>query len=291
MPWSGFSENRPTVAGDCFAPRQDIEQWLQMPLVMPPAPDRAVEDRLSHLPEAGREDRAIGAMEIEATRLPVEAEEFDQAAAFAFGVCDQRLVVDGNHLQRQHSPPVLGKALDFEIPPRAIGEVVSEGISLAEPLEIAGEAGITHITPAEDDAGCREQDCNDAEMKNIVRHLVRHPQGAARPPLQIGDVPAGELPGKIHIPFLDRPIAVTRHHRIGNAGDVLALAAAKNAGVAGSDLLDQTRPRARHADDKDRQLGTVAPPCSGRERCRSGARGHLIHFAGQHIRIETLACL
>src|SRR6516225_781224 len=69
-------EGATTVRRRIAALRQNIEERLQMPVVMPPAPDRAAKDRLSHLPEAGREDRPLRAMKIETRGLPVEAEEF-----------------------------------------------------------------------------------------------------------------------------------------------------------------------------------------------------------------------
>ena len=79
-------------------------------------------------------------------------------------------------------------------------------------------------------------------MKNIVRHFVGRTRRRAGQPLQMGDVLIGELPGEVHIPIVDRPVAVVRQHRVGDTENVLALAAAKNLRVAGRDLLDQAGP-------------------------------------------------
>lgn len=65
-----------------------------MPLVAAPAAERAAIERLPHLPGAGRQDRPFGEMKIEARLLPIEAEKFDQAAAFARKIPDQLLVLD-----------------------------------------------------------------------------------------------------------------------------------------------------------------------------------------------------
>src|SRR5207244_11686209 len=127
---------------------QHIKDRLQMPLVMPPTPDGAAEDRLPHFPETGREYWSLGAMELKAGGLPVEAEEFDQPPALALRVADHRLVIDRQHRQGQYPPPMLGQPLDLEVPPRAIGEVISEGISLAKPLEKAGQTIVARLTPA-----------------------------------------------------------------------------------------------------------------------------------------------
>src|SRR5262249_37654459 len=137
-------EGATTVRRRITALGQHIEERLQMALVMPPTFDRPTKDRLSNLPETGREDRAIGTMKIEASGLPVEPEEFDQTPALALGIGDQRLVVDGQHRQRQYSPPVLCQPLDPKIPPRAIDEIIGERISFSEPLKITGQAIITH---------------------------------------------------------------------------------------------------------------------------------------------------
>src|SRR5271163_359760 len=67
---------------------QNLQERLKMPLIAPPASDRAPEDRLPHLPAASGENRPHGVLEIETCRLPVEAEKFDQASALALGVLD-----------------------------------------------------------------------------------------------------------------------------------------------------------------------------------------------------------
>ena len=102
-----------------------IEQWRQMARIIAPAPDRAVIERLSHLPAAGRRDRPLGAVKIEASRLPSRPRNAIRRRLSPWGRRPApRIRLE--HLQRQHPAPVLGKALGFEIPLRAIGEVVRE---------------------------------------------------------------------------------------------------------------------------------------------------------------------
>lgn len=158
---------------------QCIEQSGQMARVIVPPPDGAVIKRLSHLPTAGRCDRPLCPVKIEAGRLPIEAEERNEPAALALEIVDQRLVLNIEHAQRQDPVPVSAEALGFQIPFGAIGEVVREHeLARAELLEITGKTNVARIAPAEDDAGAREQCRDDAERKDIVRQFVEHPFGA-----------------------------------------------------------------------------------------------------------------
>ena len=56
-----------------------------MPSVMAPATDPAVIKRLAHLPQALGSHRPLGLVELEAGRLPRQAEEVDQLARLAMG--------------------------------------------------------------------------------------------------------------------------------------------------------------------------------------------------------------
>src|SRR6266851_4187640 len=82
----------PAILGQCLAER--FEQWRQMAFIIAPTPDRSVIKRLPHLPPTGRRDRPLGAVKVEAGRLPLEAEESNQTAALALEIGDQRFVFD-----------------------------------------------------------------------------------------------------------------------------------------------------------------------------------------------------
>ena len=68
-----------------------------MSLIASPMSDRAIEYWLSHLPTAPGEDRSLGMLEIETSRLPIESEEFDQTPTLGLEIIDQCLVIDRRH--------------------------------------------------------------------------------------------------------------------------------------------------------------------------------------------------
>src|SRR5271165_4255104 len=109
-----------------------------MPLVFSPASDRAGKEGLANLPKARSEDRPLCFMKFEASGLPVETEEFDQPPALCFQVGYQLLVVDHQHLQRQHAQPMLRQPVHLQKPPPAIGQIMGEHLSLVKLMEIAG---------------------------------------------------------------------------------------------------------------------------------------------------------
>src|SRR5215472_4080499 len=123
--------------GSCSTLRQNLQQRLQVALILAPPANRAGEHRLAYLPAARGHDRPLGLMEVEAGGLPIEVEELDQAPALALQIRDQGLVVDRQHAQRQHMPPVLRQPLDLQSPRTAIGEVGIPYEWLIEPVKIA----------------------------------------------------------------------------------------------------------------------------------------------------------
>ena len=64
---------------------------------------RSGEQWLAYLPCACGQDRSLGLIEVEAGRLPIQPEEFNQPAAFAFQIGDQRLVVNCEHAEKQEA--------------------------------------------------------------------------------------------------------------------------------------------------------------------------------------------
>ena len=119
-------------------------------------------------------------MEVEASRLPLKIEKTDQPPALALEIAYQRLVFDIEHAQGKNLAPMRCQALGFEISSGAIRKVVREDqLSRRELLEIAGEADVTGVAPAEYDA-CRGEERRDhPELEDVVGQLVDHPMGAA----------------------------------------------------------------------------------------------------------------
>src|SRR5215472_12067309 len=79
--------------GSCSTLRQNLQQRLQVPFVVAPAANRAGEQRLAYLPGARSQHRSFGLMEVEAGRLPIETQEFDQSPTLPLQIRDQHLVV------------------------------------------------------------------------------------------------------------------------------------------------------------------------------------------------------
>src|SRR5260370_19703178 len=109
-----------------------------MALVFAPSSNRAVVERLSHLPAASGRNGPLRAMEVEASRLPLEIEKTDQPPALALEIAYQCLVFDIEHAQGKHLAPVCRQALDFDISCGTIRKIVREDqLSRRELLEIA----------------------------------------------------------------------------------------------------------------------------------------------------------
>src|SRR3546814_10393001 len=75
-----------------------------------PAPRGAPVDRFADLPAAGGLHGAIAAVELQAGRFPIQAEEADQAPGFGFRRLDQGFVPQLVDRQRQHGLPVAHEA-------------------------------------------------------------------------------------------------------------------------------------------------------------------------------------
>lgn len=108
-----------------------------MAAVVSPTPDRTIVERLAHLPSArGRHDPRR-TMELEASQLPLEAEERDEAPALTFEVSDHILVPDVVPAQREYARPMSRESRSFDEACRTIFEVIGERQAVAgEALKI-----------------------------------------------------------------------------------------------------------------------------------------------------------
>src|SRR4051812_24051491 len=61
-----------------------LEHGTKVGLILPPPPDGATLEWLTNLPVTGGGDLPVVQMEIKTSRLPLETEEVNQAAAFRF---------------------------------------------------------------------------------------------------------------------------------------------------------------------------------------------------------------
>ena len=102
-------------------------------------------------------------------------------------------------------------------------------------------------------------------------------------------MPVGEPPRKGRVPFLDRAAPIVGRQRLPNPPQCVQLAGAEHARMAGGNLLDEARARARHADDEDRRLRRVAPRGGGRKKVGRGKFDQIIHLSSQRVDIEAFA--
>ena len=139
-------------------------------------------------------------MKFETGRFPVQPEKLDQAAAFALRLRKERLVIHYQNVKRENLQPMSGEPVHLHCPGSAIGQIVGIEMALGEVLEIAGQAHVADVTPAQDYPRLREQGGNQPKQKDVVRHLVDDPIGAVSERLEMCQVPVRELPDKARLP-------------------------------------------------------------------------------------------
>ena len=154
------------------------EQLAKSRLVVLPAIERPLVDRLADLADAGGADRPLGAMELQAGRLPLQAGRRDQAPRHRFEVVDGLFVVHFVDRHRQNGAPVVH---DPAVLLESSGDM--DG-SLAQRMLL--KSVIQHETATS--RRSRRQWMNvawgkriakQAEEQVILRHLVHDPLGSS----------------------------------------------------------------------------------------------------------------
>ncbi len=229
-----------------------------MRLVVPPAPDRALIDRLPDLVAAGRLHVALGLMKLQTGRIPVQLQEVEDFSAGFLRILDMGFIGDVQDGQVQRRSPVGHQPLILPVVEPQVAEIESLKVAAREVLEIARQAGIQRIPAAMDDPRTCEQPGNQAKPLEIVGHLVGHPRSTLRAcekALQVA--PAGRrepraVQHRIARARLGIPKGQAQVFR--DAPHIPQLAGGLDLGMAGEDLLDQAGPRTRRADNEDRQV-------------------------------------
>ena len=109
-----------------------------------------------------------------------------------------------------------------------------------------------------------EQERRDAEMQNIVRHFVDDAGPSLAQPLKFRDIIVRQPARQTRVHLVQRAPLSMREHGVAEAGQIAELSCARNARVAGGDLLDQARARTRHADDEYRRFRRISVRFDGR---------------------------
>jgi len=169
-----------------------------------------------------------------------------------------------------------------------IGEIVGEGLALAEPQEVAGEAGVERVALAVDDPRLGEEERDEAEAEEVARRLVGDAQRRGRMPAQMLQMLLGNAFGESSVdvgrtlrngPLDAQPLG----QRLHDPAHIVELARAVDLRVAGEDLLDQRGARARHADDEDGQLRLTSGAVHAREELGAECRDHAADVRARRV--------
>src|SRR5207302_8867348 len=144
--------------------------------------------RLANLLGARGAHAAISPVELYAGGLERQSEEVQQAADIAFEILDDALVLHAQDPPRQYRLPV---GHDVDIRPvvapdvlEAVGELLSRGEELLEVAEAAGE----RLAAGVDDPRLRQDQVDEADVAEVVRHLVDEIRLAGAVHARVGDV-------------------------------------------------------------------------------------------------------
>ena len=94
-------------------------------------------------------------------------------------------------------------------------------------------------------------------MENVVGHFVDHPVSAVTEAFQAFDVFVRQPMRQTRVGFFASALLQALYLR-SDVADIAKLAGARDAGMAGGDLLDEAGSRSRHTNDKYRHFRLVA---------------------------------
>ncbi len=233
-----------------------------MPLIVPPAPRRALIERFPHLPDAGGAHRGGGLVEVQHRLLPRQPAMSQQPLHRRARVGDQGVIVHVEDVGIQRLP-VPHQPLILPVP---VGEVLEVQRMRHRPVQMQEPVGQDHIQRLPhcvDDAGVREHRPDQADVQEIVRPLVGD---------HIGDRPRRPEPAEIEAAQLRDGVGAGGRHglriagdRPRQSGDQPQLPPAGDPAVSGQDLLNQRRARPEQATDEDRPRSVIHSR-SGRRR-------------------------
>src|SRR5437762_814219 len=143
----------------------ELEQRTDEFLVVAPAADGILVNRLPHLPVARGPDHPLGPVKLEAARIPWELEKVHDPAGPLLLSADESCVGDFEQdFGREHTAPMVHEAPMLVVVVRQVGKVHGEVQRRQERLEITGQAGIDRITSQVDDACLGKYRMDDAEI-------------------------------------------------------------------------------------------------------------------------------
>ena len=238
------------------------EKVRELISIVLPAADGTRIDRLAHLGEARGSDGPLGAVELEARRVPLEAAGGHQASCGALEVGHGFFVVDLVDPPGQYVLPVIH---DTNVLVKARGDVLG-GIRPAHASE-AGEPArngdVAEVAAAVNECRPGEQGRDQAKVNVIIGHLVDNAHGSAACQLRKPAIVAfGKLSCGVAAQVADagdRGLAFAVE-QVGYGLEIVAheceLTGAVNLWNTRENLFDQCRARPGKPDDENGPLCT-----------------------------------
>ena len=246
-------------------------------------------DRLAYLLGTRRAHRPIVLEEAQAPRLERQAAVVQQPPHFGLGIVDQGFVGDAVDAPGQcpvevrHQPDVVAVVTADVV--EAVTEVLAARELLLEQREAAGQ----RVPPHVDDPGVGQRQLDQADVREVVRHLVDEERrtglaldaGAFEVAFAEFAHGVGIEPGQHLVVAGGAFVRALLAQRPRQRNDLGQLHRALDQRVAREDLLDQGRAGAGHADDEDRiRRGDAVSGPRAEEFGRVDLRGPLQAGAG-----------
>src|ERR1700686_1988803 len=237
---------------------------------------------LAHLFGTRRAHAALGLVELQTRGLELEAAELEYPPDVALEALDYVLVLDTQDLSREHRVPVLHQLDVGAVVASYVLEAVSELLACREQLLEVAEAAGHRLATRVDDFRVRQDQVDQAEVPEVVRHLVDEEGLAGAEHPRVLGVLLAEGPQLIRVePRQHRRVARPRFVGLASLQvvheprDVRELHRALHQRVRGEYLFDQGRSGARQADDEDRVRPVAAEALPGCEE-----------FGGADLRLQ-----
>ena len=144
-----------------------------MLFVTPPARNRGAIQRLANLHVAGRDDRPLGLVKLQAGRVPRQAAIIEHPPGLPLQIVDHVLV---GHVQdragRQNRSPVIHQIAVPAIIVTQFDQVVAERVAEGKQLRKTGNARIDRVPHRVDDLGMGQGQTDQTDVPEIARRLV-----------------------------------------------------------------------------------------------------------------------
>ena len=226
----------------------------------------------------------LGAVELDARVLERQTAVLEQASHAALEIGQHILVLHAQHATRQGMVEMVHELDIGAVIAADVFEVVGEGVPVGVELLEVAEAAVHRIAARVDDPGIGQDQLDQRDVAEVVRHLVDEVRFAgAAVGLGIADVGLAERPALIggqvrqHAGVVGVTELVAAAQRPDEARDVGEFHRALDLRVRGEDLLEQRRACARQTQHEDGR-GIGASPAAPRGEELRRADVHLAPY-------------